>query len=115
MAADSLDLIRGTLDVLILKALSQGPQHGYGVGRWIRDETAGELQIEEGALYPAMHRLENRKWLASTWGVTDNNRRAKYYRLTAKGEKHLNAEVERWTRYANAVAKILQPAPRHSS
>jgi transcriptional regulator len=109
MAEKALDLIRGTLDVLILKSLSDGPKHGYGVGRWIREETQGELQIEEGALYPALHRLENRKWVASSWGVTENNRRAKYYRMTAMGEKHLNAEVERWTRYAKAVGRILHP------
>ena len=115
MASQSLDLIRGTLDVLILKSLSEGPQHGYGVGRWIREETEGELQIEEGALYPAMHRLENRKWVASTWGISENNRRAKYYRLTAKGEKHLNAEVDRWTRYASAVSRILHPVKQASS
>ena len=115
MAPDSLYLIRGTLDVLILKSLSQGPRHGYGVGRWIRDETEGELQVEEGALYPAMHRLENRRWIASEWGISENNRRAKYYRLTARGAKHLNAEVERWTRYANAVGKILDPAKQRSS
>ncbi len=115
MASQSLDLIRGTLDVLILQALIQGPQHGYGIGRWIREETGGDLQIEEGALYPAMHRIENRKWIASAWGITENNRRAKYYRLTTKGKTHLNAEVERWTRYANAVAKILQPAQQASS
>jgi transcriptional regulator len=115
MASQSLDLIRGTLDVLILKSLSDGPLHGYAVGRWIREETDGELQIEEGALYPALHRLENRKWVGSTWGVTENNRRAKYYRLTVKGEKHLSAEVERWTRYAAAVGKILHPSREASS
>jgi PadR family transcriptional regulator PadR len=112
MVAQSLDLIRGTLDLLILQVLNHGPQHGYGIGRWLRDETGGELQIEEGALYPAMHRLENRKWVAASWGLTENNRRAKYYRLTPKGEKHLSSEVDRWTRYANAVAKILNPASR---
>ena len=114
MSTKSLDLIRGTLDVLILKSLSDGPQHGYGVARWIHEETEGELQIEEGALYPALHRLENRNWVSSSWGVTENNRRAKYYRLTAKGEKHLETEAERWTRYANAVGRILQPTRQAS-
>ena len=108
MALPPLDLIRGTLDVLILKALNRGPEHGYAVGRWIRDETGGELQVEEGALYPALHRLENRGWVASAWGISENNRRAKYYRLTARGQKQLRAEKQRWTRYANAVAKILE-------
>ena len=115
MASQSLDLIRGTLDVLILKSLNDRPQHGYGIGRWIRQETEGELKIEEGALYPALHRLENRKWVASSWGITENGRRAKYYRLTANGAKHLKAEVERWTRYAKAVGRILHPTREASS
>lgn len=111
---DEPSLLQGTLDMLILKTLTRGSMHGYAITEFIQETSENMLRVEEGALYPALHRLELRGWLASEWGLSGNNRRAKYYRLTAKGEKHLNAEVERWTRYASAVAKILQPAPRLS-
>ena len=105
--ANDLELIRGTFDLILLKTLSWGPQHGLGVLRWIEQTTVQRLQIEEGALYPALHRLEQRKWLAAEWGYTENNRRAKYYRLTALGRKQLMAEVSRWARYTEAVGMIL--------
>ena len=101
------DLLRGTVELLILKALTHGRQHGFGVARWLEDVTDDVLRLEEGSLYPALHRLEQKKWLAAEWGYTENNRRAKYYRLTALGRKQLAAETSRWTRYTEAVAMIL--------
>ena len=108
MADDDLNLLQGTLDVLVLKALIFGPLHGYAVARWIRDTTDGTLQIEEGALYTALHRLEKRRWLVSEWGLSENNRRAKYYALTADGRNQLAARQQSWTRYAEAVFKVLR-------
>jgi transcriptional regulator len=107
---DSLDLLRGTLDVLVLKALTWGPRHGYAVARWIEDATTGTLQIEEGALYHALHRLEKRGAVTSEWGVSDTNRRAKYYTLTAAGRRTLTAQTDSWTRYAEAVFAALRTA-----
>ncbi len=104
----SLNLIQGTLDVLILKALIFGPLHGYAVVHWIQDTTDGALQIEEGALYTALHRLEKRRFLASKWGLSENNRRAKYYALTEAGREHLAAEIRTWNAYTTAVTKVLQ-------
>jgi PadR family transcriptional regulator PadR len=102
------DLYTGTLDVLILKALSWGPSHGYAIGRWIRQNTAEELQVQEGALYPALHRLQRRGWLDEQWGMTETNREAKYYTLTPAGRKALREEMERWTRYSRAVTAALR-------
>ena len=110
MADDNLALLQGTLDVLVLKALIFQPLHGYAVARWIRDTTEGALEIEEGALYTALHRLEKRRWLASEWGLSENNRRAKYYALTAEGRKRLAARERSWIRYAEAVFKVLGAA-----
>jgi len=107
MAEPALEVLKGTLDVLILKALSWGPGHGYAVSRWIRDVTDAALSIEEGALYPALHRLEQRGWIAAEWGLSDNNRRARYYRLTPQGRQHLRREVTGWERFAAAVSKVL--------
>ncbi len=101
------DLIPGTLDMLILKALESGPLHGYAVADWIHRRSHDMLQIDEGALYPALHRLELRGLLSAEWGTSENNRRAKFYRLTATGRKHLQSERERWTRLAAAVAFVL--------
>ncbi len=101
------DVLRGTLDLMILKALSWGPMHGYGVVRWIHRTTEGELDIEDGALYPALHRLERRGWVEAEWGVSENNRRARYYRLTDRGRSQLKAEVNTWRRYSAAVGKIV--------
>ena len=110
MLEDNLSLLRGTLDVLVLKALIFGPQHGYAVARWIRDTTDGTLEIEEGALYTALHRMEKRRWLRSDWGRSENNRRAKFYVLTEEGRKQLAAGTQTWTRYADAVFKVLGAA-----
>jgi transcriptional regulator len=107
MSDASLDLFKGTLDVLVLKALIWGPRHGYAVARWIEDTTRGALQIEEGALYHALHRLEKRGWVTSDWGLSDANRRAKYYALNAAGRKQLAAQTATWTRYADAVFAVL--------
>ncbi len=103
----SLDLLPGTLDAMILKALSWGTLHGYGVARWIEQVTEDALAIEEGSLYPALHRLEERGWIDAVWGLSDNNRRARFYRLTSKGRQQLRAEVSRWQRVAAAVEKVL--------
>ena len=108
MDIPELDLVRGTLDLLILKTLSWGPMHGLGIVRWIEDTTRDQLQIEEGALYPELHRMEEKGWLDADWGYTDRNRKARFYRLTAKGRKHLVAERERWARYTNAVGLVLE-------
>jgi len=105
-----MDLLQGTLDVLILKTLSWGPLHGYAVVRWISQQTEDALRIEEGALYPALHRMEERGWIEAEWGVSENNRRAKFYRLTDLGRRQLNAESESWQRYAQAVGRVLQTA-----
>ena len=105
--APGLDLVRGTFDLLILKALSWRPMHGLGVLRWLETTTHDRLQIEEGALYPALHRLEQRGWLDAEWGVTDRGRKAKFYRLTAAGRKQLAAEVGKWNRYADMVQVVL--------
>lgn len=105
------DLYVGTLDVLILKALSWGPMHGYAIGRWIRQTTEDVLAVQEGALYPALHRLHARGWLADEWGLTDTGREAKYYRLTPVGRRQLRAEVARWQAYARAVTAALEASP----
>jgi transcriptional regulator len=101
------DLFVGTLDVLILKAVSAGPQHGYAIGRWIRQSTDAWLTVNEGALYPALHRLESRGLLSEEWGVTDTGREAKFYRLTAAGRRELKREVDRWAQHARAVSAAL--------
>jgi PadR family transcriptional regulator PadR len=105
-----LDLLQGTLDLLILKTLAWQPMHGYGVAEWIRERTRDDLQIADGALYTALHRLEKRALIQSEWGVSDNNRKAKYYRLTPSGRKHLRDQAERWARYARAVSAVMQTA-----
>ena len=101
------DLFTGTLDVLILKALTWGPSHGYAIGRWIRETTDEVLAVQEGALYPALHRLERRGVISESWGETDTGRQAKYYTLTAAGRAHLRAESARWTAYSRAVTRAL--------
>jgi PadR family transcriptional regulator PadR len=107
MTKSSLDVVRGTLDVLILRALSWGPQHGYAVSQWIREQTDEQLLVEEGALYPALYRMETKGWIASEWGTSENNRRAKYYKLTPQGRRHLKQEMATWERYTLAVSRIL--------
>jgi transcriptional regulator len=104
------DLLQGTLDLLILKALERGAMHGYAVAEWIHESSQDVLRVEEGALYPALHRLELRGLLSAEWGISDNNRRAKYYGLTAAGRKQLAQETEYWRRMSGAMARVLQTA-----
>ena len=104
------DLVQGTLDMLVLKSLMRGSKHGYAVAEWIHGSSDDVLRVEEGALYPALHRLELRGLLASEWGTSDNNRRAKYYTLTAAGRKKLAEETEHWKRMAGAIARVMQTA-----
>jgi PadR family transcriptional regulator, regulatory protein PadR len=108
VADSDLQLLQGTLDVLVLKTLSWGPKHGYQVARSIRSVTDRVLQVEDRALYISLHRMEERGWVESEWGLSENNRRAKYYRLTAAGRKQLRVHTTRWTRYAEAVSKVLE-------
>lgn len=102
-----VDLLQGTLDMLILKAVSLGPLHGYGVLLRIQQISRDRLEIQQGSLYPALYRLEHQGWIASEWGESENNRKAKYYRLTAAGKKRLHAETDKWNRMANVIAGIL--------
>lgn len=106
MATDA-DLLRSSLELLILKSLTWGPRHGYGVADWIKQSTRGDLLVEEGTLYPALHRLEAKGWIEHEWGTSENNRRAKYYRLGARGRSALRAEVSTWERHVAAVARAL--------
>ena len=111
MAATTGDLLQGTLSTLILKALLTGPLHGFAVARWIEATTRDVLTIEEGSLYPALRRLEDTGWVESQWGTSENNRRAKYYTITASGRAQLRAEAQVWMRYAEAVTRVLRTAP----
>jgi PadR family transcriptional regulator PadR len=110
VADSDLELLQGTLDLLVLKALIFGPRHGYAVARWVRETTDDDLRIEEGALYTALHRMEKRRWIEAEWGLSDSNRKAKYYQLTAQGRRQLRVQTDLWTRYAQAVFKVLQTA-----
>jgi transcriptional regulator len=110
MPESSVALLQGSLDLLVLKTLSWQPMHGFGIARWIQRLTEDALQIEEGSLYPALYRLENRGLVAAQWGLSENNRRAKYYRLTAAGRRMLVKESESWQRFASAMSKVLQSA-----
>lgn len=105
---EKADLLQGTLDLLILKVVALGPVHGYGIAQRIRQISSSVLQVQQGSLYPALHRLEKRGWLAADWGESDNGRQAKFYRLSAKGRKQLAAEEETWNRLSKAVALILE-------
>src|ERR1044071_5253626 len=102
------DLVQGTLDMLILKILTRGAMHGYGIVESIHQTSDDVLRVEEGALYPALHRLELRGLLSAEWGLSENNRRAKYYRLTAAGRKHLTEEASSWSRLSGAISRIMQ-------
>ncbi len=110
MAKNPSDLLHGTLDVLVLKSLAIGPAHGYAVSRWIEDRTDGVFSVEDAALYKALHRLEAAGAVESDWGVSESNRRAKYYQLTKRGRTLLKAEAEVWHRYAAAVLSVLKAA-----
>ena len=107
MSPKQLNLLQGTLDVLVLKAVAGESRHGYGVAEWIRRTTDGTLDIEDGALYTSLHRMEKRGWLTSEWGVSETNRRAKYYALTPEGVRALERAEHDWSRYAEAVFKVL--------
>jgi PadR family transcriptional regulator, regulatory protein PadR len=109
-SANDLDLPQGTLDVLVLKTLSWGPRHGYGIARWIRETSREAFDIEEGALYHALHRMQKQGWIEAEWGLSENNRKAKYYQLTAAGRAELRAKTVTWQRYADGVSLILQSA-----
>jgi len=104
------DLLQGTVGLLILKALTLGPTHGYGIARWIEDAARDVVSIEEGSLYPALRRLEDRGLVTSEWGLSENNRRARFYTLTAAGRRHLRGEAAVWLRYAQAVTRVLRAA-----
>ena len=110
-----LGLLQGTLDVMILKALSWGPLHGFGVAKWIRSTTDEVLQIDDGALYPALHRMEHRGLIDADWDLTENKRRAKYYSLTSKGRQELRARTSSWDRYSVAVSKVIHASVQPSA
>jgi PadR family transcriptional regulator PadR len=105
-----IELLQGTLDMLILRTLQWGPQHGHGVGLAIRTGSGSALDVDHGSLYPALHRLEKQGWLVSEWKLSENNQRAKYYRLTARGKQQLAAERSRWSQLVGAIARIMDPA-----
>ena len=110
MGHASLSLIQGTVDLLILRALQDGPAHGYAVSRWIRERTDAVIAMEDAALYQALHRLEARGWVQAEWGLSENNRRAKFYGLTSTGRRQLRDEVTSWQRYAAAMSRVIAPA-----
>lgn len=112
MNKQQLEVVRGTLDVLILKSLIWGPQHGYGITNWIRERTDSVLLVEEGTLYPALWRVEEKGWVEAEWGLSENKRKAKFYRLTTGGRKHLREETQTWFAYAEAVGKVLAAEER---
>ena len=109
--ADRMAVVKGTLDVLVLKALAWGPMHGFEVTAWLEARSHGALLLDDSALYQALYRLEGRGLLAAEWGVTENNRRARYYRITPAGRAHLRAETAQWVRYAETVTGVLTDAP----
>ena len=110
MPADKSDLLQGTLDMLILKIVALGPVHGYGISLRIRQISKEVLQVQQGSLYPALHRLEKRDWIEAEWGESDNGRQAKFYKLSSKGKKQLAAEQENWDRLSEAVRLVMQTA-----
>src|SRR5579872_2165349 len=114
MASKRIDLLQGTLDMLILRTLQWGAQHGYGIGQAIRAQSADVLQVETGSLYPAMHRLEKHGWVTSEWKQTESNQRAKYYRLTSAGRKQLASEHARWDQLVEAITGVMKPVRKES-
>lgn len=112
--ADPLSLVKGTLDVLVLRALTWEPMHGFEITSWLEERTQGALGIDDSALYQALHRMEERDWISAEWGITENNRRARYYSLTRAGRARLAAETKRWVRYADIVTAVLTASPRAS-
>ena len=114
MPRPSIDLLQGSLDVIVLKILSWQPMHGFGIARAIQRVTDDALQVEEGSLYPALYRMENKGWIKADWRVTENNRRAKYYRLTTAGRRRLGQDTASWNRLAQAIALALAAKPRET-
>jgi PadR family transcriptional regulator PadR len=111
MPTPSRDRLRGTLDLLVLRTLSWGPRHGYAIARWLAEESSDTVRVEEGSLYPALYRMEERGWIASEWRSSEVGRPAKFYKLTAAGRKHLRAETAEWLAFSHAVTRILSPQP----
>lgn len=111
MRPDTAELLQGTLGILILKALLTGASHGYGIARWVEETTDDVLRIEEGSLYPALRRLEDKGWVKSEWGLSENKRRARYYTITTAGRTHLRAEAAVWMRYSGAIVRVLRAEP----
>ena len=107
MPRQEVDVMQGTLDMLVLKALTWGRLHGYAILAWLRQTTDGELRLEDAALYPALHRMEARGLIEAEWGLSENNRKAKFYRLTTQGRRALRTETESWTRYVSVIAKVM--------
>jgi transcriptional regulator len=103
-------MLHGTLDALILKTLTRGPRHGYGIARWLEEATDAAVAVEEGSLYPALYRMERRGWIDAEWGTSELGRKAKFYRITPVGRRQLAADVAQWSRFASAVSKVLLPA-----
>ena len=112
--ANRIDLLQGTLDFIILQTLRWGPQHGYGISQAINAYSKEAFKVETGSLYPALHRLEKRGWVASDWGTTDNNQRARFYTLTAAGRRQLTTEQSRWTQFVDAMASLMKPRDREA-
>ena len=110
MSTQKADLLQGTLDLLILKTLALGPRHGYGISQRIQQISKDVLQVQQGSLYPALHRLEQQGWIAAVWGASENNRKARYYRLTESGRQQLELETSHWERLSAAVAQVLETA-----
>ena len=110
-----IDLLQGTLDMLILRTLLFGPRHGHSIARSIEQTSKDVLKVDHGSLYPALQRLERRGWVTADWGTSENNRRARYYRLTSVGRKHLTAETGKWQRLTEAISRILQPSNEEGS
>lgn len=108
LAASPVELVQGSLDIIVLKTLSWQPMHGFGIARWIQQTTDDVLQVEEGSLYPSLYRMENKGWVKSEWRITENNRRAKYYRLTAAGRRQLSDQTANWETFVKAMAKVLR-------
>jgi PadR family transcriptional regulator PadR len=112
-ANTDLEFKRGAIELLVLKCVSWGPMHGYAIARWIQDTTDDALRVEEGSLYPALHRLEDKGFIEAKWGLSDTKRQAKFYSLTARGRMALRSEIDSWTRFSDAIAKVIaatQPA-----
>ena len=114
MPTDKSDLLQGTLDMLILKIVALGPVHGYGISLRIRQISKEVLQVQQGSLYPALHRLERQKWIAADWKVSENKQRVRVYRLTVAGKKRLSSERSRWAQLSDAIAGVLEPAKKES-